>query len=434
MTIFIIGQSSVHWGRVEFGNIGNYYILEPAVRGLHQTFANLQLLTTLQLSDRFQQEEKIKSLPLDLYYGFKKDDLKIAEEEYHLALEYNKTGKLHKITPFMEVVLKSDLIIDFSGDIWGDNADFLGENRFLVGLYKSRTAQLLGIKTAMIAGSPGPFNTQKNLDFTREVFENFDLVTNRETYSRKILEQLDFNLAKLKDLSCPSFLFEAEKDLELKRIHPELSDSRKNQVVGVIICGWNFPSHSFDTSKRTDAEYDFMVLPLVEFLKQNKEVKLCLMSHSNGFNPDEKPFRLLHGRDYENIKQLEQILIQKGFGESVFSLNEVYEPKTTKAIIGGFDMLISGRIHGAVAGFSQAVPTVVIDYGNGPEAHKLKGFAKEVDMLSFVANPNKPNDILEKIELCYQNLEEIKKQLQEILPGVKARAKQNFSLLKEIVK
>lgn len=433
MRIFIIGQSSVHWGRVEFGNIGNYYILEPAIRGLHQTFPNLELLTTIQLSDRFQQEENIKSVPLDLYYGFKEDDLKIAREEYQLALEFSKTRKLEKTTPYIDHVLKSDLIIDFSGDIWGDNADFLGENRFLTGLYKVRTAQLLGKKTAMIAGSPGPFNPEKNLNFAREVFENFDLVTNREALSRKILEKLDFNLDNLRDLSCPSFLFEAKKDLHIEKIHPLLAASRKYQVVGVIICGWNFPLYSFDTTGRKDAEYDFIVHPLVEFLRKNEDIKLCLMSHSNGFNPHEKPFRLLHGRDYENIKQLEQILIEKAFGERVFALNEVYDPQTTKAIIGNFDMLISGRIHGAVAGFSQEIPTVVIEYGNGPKAHKLKGFAQEVGMLSLVADPNKPGDLLQKIETCFADRTAVQKQLQAILPKVESKAKMNFSLLKNLL-
>ena len=47
------------------------------------------------------------------------------------------------------------MVIDFSGDIWGDNADFLGDDRFYVGLVKDRVAQIFAKKTAMIAGSPG---------------------------------------------------------------------------------------------------------------------------------------------------------------------------------------------------------------------------------------------------------------------------------------
>lgn len=434
MKIFIFGQSTVHWGRIEFGNIGNYYIVEPAIRMLHLTFPNAQIKTTLQLSDRFCRDENLEVVPMEWYYGFNEQDLPKAQKEYQLALDYHNGKPLTETTPFMDAVMEADLVIDFSGDIWGDNADFLGKNRFLVGLYKDRIAQLLGKKTVMMAGSPGPFSPGKNLDFAKEVFENFDLVTNRERYSREVLEENGFNLTNLKDLSCPSFLFEPKNDLNISEIHPLLIREKPDLVVGVILCGWNFPTQAFDSSKRTDSEYDFLVNPLIEFLEENSVVSLCLMSHSNGFNPGEKPFRLLHGRDYENIKQLEKILINKGYGNRVFALNDVYDPWTTKAIIGNFDMLISGRIHGAVAGLSQNIPTVIIDYGNGPDAHKLKGFAKEAAMLNYVADPNTSGEIYCKIKDCILNLESIKKKLERQIPYVEEKSKQNFTLLKALFK
>ena len=44
-------------------------------------------------------------------------------------------------------VLKSDLILDFSGEMWSSiHADLVGKDRFLVGVLKDRTAQLLGKK------------------------------------------------------------------------------------------------------------------------------------------------------------------------------------------------------------------------------------------------------------------------------------------------
>lgn len=432
MNIFIFGQSTLHWGRVEFGNIGNYYIVEPAVRMLHQTFPDAKIKTTLQLSKRFCQDEAVEVVPMEWYYGFNEMDLPIAQKEYQLALNYYNGKPLAETTPFMEAVMEADLVIDFSGDIWGDNADFLGKNRFLVGLYKDRTAQLLGKKTVMMAGSPGPFSPGENLDFAKEVFENFDLVTNRESLSREVLEENGFNLTKLKDLSCPSFLFVPNKDLNIAEIHPLLNREKPNLVVGVILCGWNFPTQAFNAAKRTDLEYDFLVNPLMKFLNENRKVKLCLMSHSNGFIPGEKPFRLIHGRDYENIKHLEKILIDRGFGNRIFTLNEVYDPWTTKAIIGNLDMLISGRIHGAVAGMSQSIPTVIIDYGNGPNAHKLKGFANEVEMLDYVANPNKPEDIYYKISECMLNLESIREKLELEIPLVEKKSKENFTRLKDL--
>lgn len=432
MNILIIGQCTLHWGRMEFGNIGNYYIAEPFVRELHKTFPDANISSTFQMSERFYQGENVKILPMELYYGFTPEDLPTAEKEYQIALEYSKTGNLKERTPYIDAVMEADLVIDFSGDIWGDNADFLGESRFLVGLYKDRVAQLLGKKTAMLAGSPGPFSPEKNLDFAKEVFDNFDLVTNREAFSREILEKSGFNLSNLVDLSCPAFLFEPKEEIDLDEIHNGFSKYADRKIIGIILCGWNFLNGPFDKWPREDKDYNFFVEPLTKFLDKEPEVVLCLMSHSNGFIPGKEPFELIHGRDYPITKQLEKILIERGYADRIFTLDGVYDAWTTKAIIGKFDMLISGRVHAAVAGMSQFVPTVIIDYGHEPKAHKLKGFSNEAGMLSMVADPDSRDDISQKIRDCWNRLEKIRDDLKMNIPKVQEKSKRNFSLLKDL--
>lgn len=430
MNILIIGQCTLHWGRMEFGNIGNYYIIEPLVRELYRVFPASRIRTTFQMSQRFCEQENVEILPMELYYGFTENDLSEAEKEYQLASNYADTGELTGTTPYIKAVLESDIVLDFSGDIWGDNADFLGNNRFLVGLYKDRVAQLLGKKTAMIAGSPGPFSHNKNLEFAKEVFKNFDIVTNREAISRGILEKYGFDLSNLYDLSCPAFLFEPKKGFDAESVHPLFNKERDYLIMGVVICGWNFLKGPFDNWPRHDEEYNFIVDPLINFLNTHKDVKLCLLSHSNGFIPGKEPFELIHGRDYPIMKQLEKILNEKGYGERIACLDGVYDAWTTKAIIGNFDMLISGRVHAAVAGLSQYIPTVIIDYGHEPKAHKLKGFANEAGMLQMVADPESEADLIKKLNYCYDNRLSIKEELKENLPLVRQKAKKNFDLLK----
>ena len=168
MNILLIGQCTLHWGRMEFGNIGNFYIMEPMIRQLHDKFGeNVSIKTTFQMSDDFCKKENIEVLPMELFYSWTENDLTIALEELAIAELYKKTGVFYKTTSYIDEVLKADLVIDFSGDIWGDNANFLGENRFLVGLIKDRIPQLLGKKTAMIAGSPGPFANKEILTFAK---------------------------------------------------------------------------------------------------------------------------------------------------------------------------------------------------------------------------------------------------------------------------
>src|SRR5690554_4777366 len=117
MNILLIGQCTLHWGRMEFGNIGNYYIIEPFVRELYKVFPDAKIKTTFQMSERFCKDEKVEVLPMEYYYGFNENDFNIAEKEYKIAKHFAETNELPDTTPYIDAVLDSDLVIDFSGDI-----------------------------------------------------------------------------------------------------------------------------------------------------------------------------------------------------------------------------------------------------------------------------------------------------------------------------
>jgi len=419
---------------MEFGNIGNYYILEPFVRELHATFPGCELRTTMQLSQRFCEGEKVTSLPMELYYAWDPNELSAAQEELAISEEYKKHGKLACRTPYIDAVMWADLVIDFSGDIWGDNANFLGPDRFRVGLIKDQIAINLGKRVAMLAGSPGPFSNADTRELAREVYAGFDLVTNREPISMQLLQDAGFDTTRTVTLACPAFLFEAAPPAEISNIirreEYELGGGGR-PLVGFIVCGWNFTTGPFDRWPRTNDEYSTFC-EAVEFLTGSLNARVCLMSHSNGFDPSSPAFMLQHGRDYPIAKQLQQVLESRGIARNVFAIDGVYDAWKTKAIIGSFDMLVSGRVHAAVAGLSQRVPTVIVDYGHEPKAHKLRGFAAVAGAQDYVANPASATDLIEKIEACWSERSAIRNHLDLHIQAVNDLAKRNFRLLKEL--
>ena len=432
MRIFITGQCTLHWGRMEFGNIGNYYIIEPFVRLIHETFPDAELVTTFQMSDRFCRDEKIRVLPMDLYYGWD-NDLEKAEKELTIAKELSRTGIFKETTPYIKEVYKADLVIDFSGDIWGDNADFLGKDRFYVGLCKDRVAQLIAPKTVMLAGSPGPFDNKENLEFAKEVYSNFDLVTNREFISINLLNEYGFDTSKTYSLACPAFRFEPANIEEIINL-PQVSDilNSNRPKIGFVICGWNFKKGPFDRWPRENSDYEIFV-DAIEKFSNEVDADIYLMSHSNGFPIPPEEFQLQHGRDYPVIKQLQRVIEERGLAKNVYSLDGVYDAWQTKAIIGHFDMFVSGRVHAAVAALSQSIPTVIIDYGHEPKAHKLKGFAEVANALDYVANPDQTDDIFHKMNRCWNERDVYRSNLFSHIPKVKELAKQHFDLLKPLI-
>ena len=433
MNILIIGQTTLHWGRMEFGNIGNYYIIEPFIRNLHENFPGSKIKTTLQMSERFCSVEDVERLPMSLYYGFTGEDLIIAKKEIALVEEFLNKGFFSKTTEYIDEVIKADIVIDFSGDIWGDNANFLGKDRFEVGLYKDIIAQKLGKPTFMLAGSPGPFSNYKTKELAKNVLKNFTLVTNREPISRDLLIKDGFDVSNVKDLACPSFLFDAAERRTGSDILKKAGLLKKDKpLIGFVLCGWNFVKGPYDKWPRKEEEY-IVFAEAIEYISNVIGAQVCLLSHSNGFPIPPKKFKLIHGRDYQIIKQLESILQKRRIAKDFISLNGVYDAWTTKAIIGNFDMLVSGRVHAAVAGLSQSVPTVIIDYGHEPKAHKLKGFAMLTKSEKFICDPKKENDIILKLKLCWNSLEEVKEMLNKNIPEIRKMAMNNFTIIKDII-
>ena len=432
MKIFIIGQCTLHWGRMEFGNIGNYYIAEPFFRQLHRVFPKAELTTTFQMSERFCKEEHVQCVPMEEYYGWNNNDLDIAYKEYAVASIYHETKALIEKTAYIEHVLESDLVIDFSGDIWGANADFVGPNRFLVGLLKDRVAQLLDKTTVLLSSSPGPFNQDATLPFAHEVFKNFKLVTNREAISEQVLKDYGFPTDNVKNFACPAFTFEPAKDEEISdMLKGTPLENKKKPVIGFILCGWNMLQGPYSRTDWKDEEFDQYIKLIRSFIRKYN-VQFCLMSHSNGFElpPNFKP---IQGRDFPLVEQIYKILQKTDVKDDVFLMPGIYQAKETKAIIRHYDMLISGRVHGAVAGLSQSVPTVIIDYGHEPKAHKLRGFAKVADVENLIANPTDYDNLEKKAFYCWENKESIHNNLIERNKEINKIVDDSFDILKNYV-
>ena len=428
-TILLIGQCTLHWGRMEFGNIGNYYILEPLVRQIHKAFPGANLQTTFQLSDEFCAREKIQCLPMDLYYGYSGDDLESTKKELKLVketLESNKSAC--GISPFVDEVLKSDLVIDFSGDIWGDNANFLGKDRFEVGLLKDLIAQTLEKPTVMIAGSPGPFSNENTKSLAQQVYRKFRVVTNRESISKELLENEGFDVSRTYDCACPAFLFEPTHGTQSADVVARLRNLAKGKpIVGLVVCGWNFSSGPFDKWPREGDE--FVAFANIAKALLDQEAFVVCMSHSNGFDVPPSPFRLKQGRDFPIAQRVFEITKNKLKNPNLYLLEDILLPGEIKSVIGALDFLISGRVHAAVAGMSQAVPTAILDYGHEPKAHKLRGFAKCVRMDRCVIDPSSPS-APHSISNLFSNRKQIQKELKNEIPNVKKLAIENFNIIK----
>jgi len=435
LKILLTGLCTVHWGRIENGNIGNYYIVETTVRELHRVFPNAEIITTFQMTESFCQREKVTVLPMSIYYSWSESDIDLALKELSIAEIYHDTDFLLQETPFISAVRSADLVCDFSGEMWGDHAEPVGKNRFLVNLLKMRVAQLLGVPTVLLAGSQGPFNlTEKIKPFAHKVFKNYVLAVNREAASKEMLNQNGFDTSKVRSFTDPAFLFEPEEDDKMSAIYEtEKVVSPEKDTIGFVLCGFNMLIGPYDKEPRKDEEFTQFV-ELIEYIIEKLNARVFLMSHQNGF--EKSPFfKLINGRDYPYAQRLyELVKKRRKVNTNDLILPEgPFTPKQTKAIIGKFDMFISGRIHAFVAAVSQCVPTVIINRGHGGISHRNIGFARSVGLEEFISDPASLEDMKTKVDHVWNNRNNLRKVLENRIPTVKKTAHELFDSLKEVV-
>jgi colanic acid/amylovoran biosynthesis protein len=430
--IFILGLTSSTLGGMENQNLGNYAIIEPFILCLKEEYPNSEIVTSIQMSDDFCQKYNIVSKRERRFWTYGKETAKSTMVDFIRVSVWFILKKILRVNArciihdsiLLEEISGSDLIIDFSGDIFGDNSSY---NNFLEDCAEILFAKILGKPVAMIAGSPGPFKERWRKILAKFIFNRVDLITNREPVSTRLLIELGVIPERIKTTACPAFLFQPRKREEISQIlaDEKISLSDEKPLVGLIICGWNMPLTPNYKTPREEWELRPFA-QLIEYLIEKLQVRVFLMSHQNDID---QAGNVVRGTDHAIIFQLFEVLKNKNYEDNLLNLQGIYDARTSKAIIGCFDMLISGRIHGAVGGLSQCIPTVIIDYGHQPKAHKLKGFAQLVGIEQYICDPKNAEDMIEKASKMWKARAEIKKMLECKIPQIKNEARGNFVFL-----
>lgn len=435
MQIFLIGLTSTSCGGMEYANLGNYVIMEPLIKFLKQEFPKAKIVTSIQMSDEFCQKFDIESRREKRFWTYGKltgfttiaDIIKILiwslfKYIFKVNLKFILNSSL-----LLKGMNQSDIIIDFSGDIFGDNAD---SKRYLEGCAELIFSKMLKKPTIMLIGSPGPFREIWRLVLAKFIMNKLDLITTREPLSKDFLNYIGIDGENLISTACPSFWFEKNHSKNMKEIllKEKIIINTNKPLIGLIISGWNMPKGPFNRWPREDSEYNTFI-ELIDYLVRKLKARVCIMSHQNAVT---KEGNLTAGNDHKIINRLFEIMGNKYSENQVFTLKGFYDAATTKTIIGYFDILISGRIHGAIQGLSQYIPTVIIDYGHEPKAHKLKGFAQLVAMENYLCNPHDSQDMINKVEDLWNNKEVVKRHLKKKISKIKQLAKLNFQLIKRV--
>ncbi len=427
MKIFVTGLTSSRIGGMEHHNLGNYIIAETMFQLLREFYPKAQISTSMQMSSSFYKRFDLQPCNHPRFWQYdRRTGLHTVLDIFRVLLWKIVRRNSLLDTLLLRELSSADLVVDFSGDIYGDNAKW---KNYLEANARLFLAFMLDRRVAVLIGSPGPFSSAWRLWVAKKILPRTNLLTNREPLSTAMLAYVGIDGDHIYTTACPSVFFQAAPQESL----PQNADfkrlfQRQDSLFGLILCGWNMPAGPFNKWPREISEFEPFIA-LIEYLLQNHNYRICVMSHQNATSADGN---LIKGNDHRIIERLMELLRDRHDPEKLFSLDGIYDASRSKTIISSFDVVMSGRIHGAVQAMSQAIPTAIIDYGHKPKAHKLRGFARVYGVDDFVCDPCNKEDLIATASALIENRDALRKRLEDRVRIVKASATRNFELLKSL--
>lgn len=330
------------------------------------------------------------------------------------------------IFSYIPEFFKADLCVDISGDGFSDST------QFSLGATLTHSFQLLGgvvfrKPVVICAQSVGPFNTRLSRFIARFVINNVNLVTVREELSEDYLKKLGIGkpgLAVSADFAFllpPVSLYEAQKLLAKEKIS---SGNRiiAGLVLSEIISKWTSPDLANSTEK-----YHFYIKTMAQvadYFVEQYNVDVVLMPQCFG--------------DYarhDDGAAMRRVYQKVNHKDHVFMVTGDYVPAEIRGIISQCSMIVTAKMHAAIAAVSTFVPAVVMAY-----SFKTRGiFGKKLGLNDAILDVREytSSDFLpalkQKVDFVWANRSAIRSDLKRRIPLEKQKALLNAKLVADLV-
>jgi len=438
--------------------LGNVAILTPTITMLKDSFPNAEISTNFQLSEEFCRRNGIASIKDPAVWSFAPRYLLKSVLNLLRCILWRLLRKigLNVETLISERKLRefaaASVILDISGDTYSDNFNYIRVIKHSMDLLAAR---LIGKPVVLFAQSCGPFKGHPTRSLARLTLNRVNLITTRESLTKDYLQDMGISKPSIFATACPAFLFDATSKERVEKIFKQEGISLDNEpLIGLTLCSFNIsvnPMRIIIKNKWLNTMKYF--LPKLFYNLVEKRMK-SVKSLDTYVAADLMPFVqtinylveklhanvLLIPHVYESESSRYHILSDTGLAEKLYELTKPdnadkikmlrgkYNAEDVKGIIGECDIFISGRMHAAIAGLSQNVPTVGLPYGV-----KFFGIFGMLGQDSHVCSSNNADEIISIVNEVWKNKGEISKVLASKMPEVKKLALLNTKLVKDIL-
>lgn len=305
-----------------------------------------------------------------------------------------------------KILSESDLIVVCGGG-------FLGGKKYdsLMHLFQIYVDTIFKKPVIAMGTSIEPIKRKLIKRYTEKVLKRVNYVYAREKITYQYLSTF---LEKSKYTLIPDMAFMLGEHEYCPKIIKNLKVKEKKLLIGVTVRKWNFPNANISKEIEMD-NYKKSIATMMEKYINEKGAYFVYIPQVIAKTCN----------DTEVAMEIRELL-PNDKKQNFIILRDDLSPMQIKGLIGNFDYFIGTRMHSNIFATSMGVPTVAIAYEK-----KTNGIMQTVGLSNYVVEIDDitPEKLINKIEQMVLNTEDIRRNLEKIINGIRKDIIEKISLI-----
>jgi len=280
-----------------------------------------------------------------------------------------------------------------------------------------QTAQAFDKPVVLLGQSIGPFEKENEYRAFVRAMKEVRLITARESVTLEYVRDMKLEKTRIELTADPAFCLEPETGI-VDDLWKTYNIPNEKTIIGIA------PSQAISYFGRTSFADHFNTLKhLIESLLKQFQCHIVLLPH-------------VEDTDTRNDDRIlcEQLFRNLDLSENITVISLSHSAEEIRALISKLDIIMAERMHAAIAGLSEAVPTFVIGY-----SIKAKGILSDIFGSASIEDYMLPiadlsEEVLKnKVKNLLEKKSEVARHLSKVMPKVKENARRNFTLTLDIL-
>ncbi|WP_437745696.1 polysaccharide pyruvyl transferase family protein [Sorangium sp. So ce302] len=270
-------------------------------------------------------------------------------------------------------------------------------------LREALIAEERGVPVVIYAVSAGPLSDPSAKQAVRAALNAADIVTVRDKQGRRLLEEVGVN-REIRLTADPALLLR-EEALPIEAIRAEGVEFERH-LVGFSVREPGPAAPDIDPD-----EYYGLLANAADFVVERLDADVVFVS-----------------MERTDVQHSHAVVAHMKNAERAEVLRRRYTPQQILGLVGHLEFVVGMRLHFLIFSALRETPFVALPY-----ASKIAGFIEDLEMETPPLGSISSGQLIARLDRSWDTRHEIRAKIRRLLPGLKARARENNQLVTELL-